>query len=570
MNNPTFIIVDLFCGFGGTTTGFTAAQINGEGICKIIACVNHDPKAIKSHWLNHPAVTHFEEDIRTLDLTELSKIVKYNQAIYPDAYLILWASLECTNFSKAKGGQPRDADSRTLADHLERYITAINPDYVQIENVVEFMSWGPLDDNGKPLSRKNGSDFMRWRKEICSLGYYDEWKEMNSADYGAYTSRNRLFGCFAKNDLPIVWPQATHSKKATGGMFGNMDKWKPVKEVLNFKDEGESIFGRKKDLSDKTLERIYAGLIKYVANGDESFITKYFSGRPAGKVISTDSPAGTILTKDGQALVQAHFLLKYNSLNGKTGVHIPPSVEEPAPTVTCQGRLGVVTGEFLQHYYGNGFSTSMEDPCPTLRTKDGAALVSPQYFIDKQYGSGTKHQSIDVPAGSITQIPKLNLVEACKFIMPTNFNNQPISIEEPMQTITANRKHHYIVNPSHGGHSTSTDKPCPVIVARQDKAPLYLVQAEGGAVVVEVFESDSEIASRIKVFMAAYGLIDIKMRMLRIPELLRIQGFSDQYQMVGTQADMKKFIGNSVHPSVPKAWAEALGNRLQSLKVKVA
>ena len=570
MNNPTFIIVDLFCGFGGTTTGFSSAEIDGENICKIIACVNHDPKAIKSHWLNHPEVIHFEEDIRTLDLTELTKIVNYNQALYPDAYLILWASLECTNFSKAKGGQPRDADSRTLADHLERYITAINPDYIQIENVVEFMSWGPLGDNGKPLNRKNGCDFMRWRKEICSLGYYDEWKEMNSADYGAYTSRNRLFGCFAKNGLPIVWPQATHSKKATGGMFGSMDKWKAVKEVLNFDDEGESIFGRKKDLSDKTLERVYAGLIKYVANGDKSFITKYFSGRPEGKIISTDSPAGTILTKDGQALVQVHFLLKYNSINGNTGKHIPPSIDEPAPTVTCQGRLGVVTAEFLQHYYGNGFSTSMEDPCPTLRTKDGAALVKPKFFIDKQYGSTNNHQSIEVPAGSITQVPKLNLVEACKFIMPTNFNNQPISIEEPMQTITANRKHHYIVNPSHGGHSTSTDKPCPVIVARQDKAPLYLVQAENGEIAIQVFETDNEIAIKIKVFMAAYGLVDIKMRMLRIPELLRIQGFSDQYKMVGTQADMKKFIGNSVHPSIPKAWAEAMGRRLIEYKIKVA
>lgn len=113
MNDPIFLIVDLFCGFGGTTTGFVNAEINGNKLAKIIACVNHDPKAIKSHWLNHPDVKHFEEDIRTLDLSELTKIVNYWKGIYPNAYLILWASLECTNFSKAKGGQARDADSRT-------------------------------------------------------------------------------------------------------------------------------------------------------------------------------------------------------------------------------------------------------------------------------------------------------------------------------------------------------------------------------------------------------------------------------------------------------------------------
>src|SRR5690242_13136777 len=200
---PTFIVVDLFCGAGGTTTGFAMA----EGYAQVIACVNHDPKAIKSHWRNHPEVVHYEEDIRTLDLNALVELVQQWKNRFPDALLILWASLECTNFSKAKGGQPRDADSRTLADHLDRYVIALNPDYIQIENVVEFMSWGPLDEKGKPISRKNGQDYMRWRKSICDHGYVDEWKELNSANYGAYTSRNRLFGIFARPGLPIAWPE---------------------------------------------------------------------------------------------------------------------------------------------------------------------------------------------------------------------------------------------------------------------------------------------------------------------------------------------------------------------------
>lgn len=289
--NPVFYYIDLFCGAGGTTTGIVQAQHDAGQVAEVLACVNHDPKAIKSHWLNHKEVKHFEEDIRSLDLTELTKIVNKSRLQFPDAYIVLWASLECTNFSKAKGGQPRDADSRTLAGHLERYVVALEPDYIQIENVVEFMSWGPLDENGKPISRKSGRDWMGWRNKLCSLGYYDEWKEMNSADYGAYTSRNRIFGCFAKTGLPIVWPVPTHSKKASQNvMFGDLKKWKPVKEVLNFKDEGESIFTRKKPLSDKTLERIYAGLIKYIAKGDTSFISKYYSGKPANMVISVNSP----------------------------------------------------------------------------------------------------------------------------------------------------------------------------------------------------------------------------------------------------------------------------------------
>lgn len=468
--NPTFLIVDLFCGFGGTTTGFIQAQVKGCNVAKVIACVNHDAKAIESHWKNHKDVIHFEEDIRTLNLTPLKNIVQVAQAQHPNAYLILWASLECTNFSKAKGGQPRNADSRTLAEHLFRYVEAINPDYVQIENVVEFMSWGPLDENGKPISRRNGEDFMAWKNKMCSYGYFDKWQELNSADFGAYTSRNRLFGCFAKQGLLIVFPEPTHSKKAGKNLFENLKPWKPVKEVLNFEDEGESIFSRKKPLSDKTLERIYAGLVKFIAKGDTS------------------------------------FLLKYNSINGKTGIHHPPSIEQPAPVVSTQGRLGLVQTKFLTHFYGNGFNTSVNQPCPTLTTKERVALVD------------------------------------------TNF----------------------ILNPSHGGHCTSAEAPCPVIVARQDKAPLYVVNASTGQLQINIAETDTDIAIKIKQFMAAFGIADIKMRMLRVSELLKIQGFPANYQMTGNQTDQKKFIGNSVVPVVVKHWAETLAIKLINDKIKVA
>ena len=570
MVQPVFLIVDLFCGFGGTTTGFADARANGGSkIAKIVACVNHDPKAIKSHWLNHPEVKHFEEDIRTLDLTELVALLNENRLLFPDAKVILWASLECTNFSKAKGGQPRNADSRTLAEHLERYILALDPDYIQIENVVEFMSWGPLDDKGKPVSRKNGSDYMRWCREICALGYHTDWRELNSANFGAYTSRNRLFGCFAKHDLPIVWPQPTHSKKPSAmGMYGDLKKWKAVKDVLDFTDEGKSIFDRPTALSDKTLERIYAGLVKYVANGDTAFISKYFSGRPAGKVSSVESPAGTITTVGNQALIEAEFLVKYNSM-GKDGSYKPPSINDPAPVISTQNRIYLAQAKFLAHYYGNGYCTSTDEPCPTLTTKERCSVINPTFFIDKHFGTA-QNQSIHQPAGTILPTDKHRLVEAMPFIMPTHFGNNPSSIESPSPTITANRKHHYIINPSWGGNPGSVDEPCCVVVARQDKAPLYFVQVDEGPVQIAIYDTDTAISIKIKQFMVVYGLVDIKMRMLRVSELLRIQGFPEQYKMVGNQSDQKKFIGNSVVPHVVKAWAEAMAFKLIEQLQKVA
>lgn len=535
MKEPIFLVIDLFCGFGGTTRGYELAELDGCGIAKVFACVNHDPKAIKSHWLNHPDVKHFEEDIRTLDLTELISLTSQFRIKYPNAYVVLWASLECTNFSKAKGGQPRDADSRTLADHLDRYITALNPDYIKIENVVEFMSWGPLDNKGKPISRKNGEDWMRWRRHIDAFGYRDEWREMNSANFGAYTSRNRLFGVFARPELPIVWPEPTHAKAPSRmSIHGDLKKWMPVKDVLDFADEGESIFTREKPLVDATLERIYAGLVKFIAKGDTAFLSKYFSGAPSDKNISTDGPAGTIKTRDGQTLIQAAFLSK--NYSGKPeGKNI--SVEGPAGTITTfGGSHALVQPEFLMHYYSNGGETSsLDDPCPTVTRRDGKALVSAEPFI-----------------------------------MPTNYDNKPKSVDEPSPTVTASRRHHYLINPPWGIQMRDVENPSPVLIARQDKAPLYLVQVEGGPMSIAVYEGDSEIMIKIKKFMAVYGLVDIKMRMLRVPELLRIQGFPADYKMVGNQSDQKKFIGNSVVPHVVKAWAEAMGRRLLETNRKVA
>ncbi|MBD5585904.1 MAG: DNA cytosine methyltransferase, partial [Clostridia bacterium] len=146
------LYIDLFCGAGGTSTGVNTSLLDGEACAKVIACVNHDANAIASHAANHPDAMHFTEDIRTLELSPLVAHIRKCRAENPGALVVLWASLECTNFSKAKGGQPRDADSRTLAEHLFRYIEAIDPDYIQIENVEEFQSWGDVDENGRPIS----------------------------------------------------------------------------------------------------------------------------------------------------------------------------------------------------------------------------------------------------------------------------------------------------------------------------------------------------------------------------------------------------------------------------------
>lgn len=616
----SMLYIDLFCGAGGTSTGVENARLDGEQCAKVIACVNHDANAIASHAANHPDALHFTEDIRTLELSPLIEHLAKCKAQYPGAAIVLWASLECTNFSKAKGGQPRDADSRTLAEHLFRYIEAICPDYIQIENVEEFMSWGDMDENGKPISMEKGKSYLRWVRNVKKYGFDFDHRILNSADFGAYTTRKRFFGIFARKGFPIVFPQPTHCKGGHKDMFGQLEKWKPVKDVLDFSDEGTSIF-REKSLAEKTLERIYAGLIKFVAGGKEAFMIKWnsmsrngkyqapgidepcpvvstqnrlgvaqvcflskqFSGHPESKNVSVEEPAGAITCKDHHAFISAY----YGGKDHNSSVEVPAatlttkdrlafvsahygngfnrSINEPSATVTTKDRFSLVSPFFMNYYSGGGQHGSINEPCPAVTTVPKQRVVAP-IFIDQQYGN-SKPASTDKPLGCITANPKYNLVKCCPWIMNTNFSNVGSSIEEPAQTVTANRKWHYLMNPQFNSAGGSVDNPCFTLIARMDKMPPYLVATETGRVAIEIYDTDSPMTRKIKEFMALYGIVDIKMRMLRIPELKKIMGFPEDYTLVGTQADQKKFIGNAVEVNMARVLCEALARKI-SCKLK--
>jgi DNA (cytosine-5)-methyltransferase 1 len=454
-DKPLILEIDLFCGAGGVTTGSVRARLGKYQPVKVIACVNHDELAIESHRRNHSNTIHFNEDIRTLCLDQLVELVNYYRRKHPEAILLLWASLECTNYSKAKGGEPRDPDSRSLPNEMFRYIDALQPDYFYYENVEEFRAWGPLDENGRPLNMKKGREYLKWCKTIKNCGYHYEYRVLNSADYGAHTKRKRLFGIFAKADRPISWPAATHSETPKQNMFGMLQPWKPVWELLNFEDEGKSLFTRSKPLVENTLKRIYAGLQKYVLNSDS----------------------------------------------------------------------------LIMKYYGNGDNMeSINDPAATITTKDRLCLVQTAW-LDKAYTGKHNHQSIDSPAGAITTVPKMNLVSVkIPFLMKYfSGGNHLKNVDSPADTITC-IDHHCLVQGKLGEDYSYL----------QDK------------------DSDTPTMTKIKAFCRKHGIVDICTRMLRVPELKRIQGFGDDYYLAGTKTDQKKFIGNSVPPPVVRALLEAL------------
>lgn len=443
-----FFAVDLFCGAGGETEGLEEAVTGGRKCAKVFACVNHDPTAIESHSANHPDTLHYVEDIRTLDTSGLRELAAAVRKHHTASKIILHASVECTNFSNAKGGLPRNPDSRTLAEHLFRYIEAIDPDYVTVENVREFQYWGGLDADGKPLSHDRGRCYVRWVNRVKKYGYDFESRILNSANYGAYTSRERFFGIFAKKGLPIRFPEATYAKNGEEGLFGSVKRWKAVSDVLDLEDEGESIFERSKPLVDATLRRIYAGLRKFT---DRQFLVKHFSGDDAGKCQGLGRPAGTVTCKDHHSLVSLRF---------------------------------------FDNQYGTGVATSIEQPC-----------------------------------GALVGHPKQNLV-TCLMVSGYGWPTYPLS------------------------------RPCPTIVASQEKSPIYIVNAKDG--ILSDRTGDSAQMKELKRFCREKGIGDIRMRMLKVGELKRIMGFPEGYRLCGTLGQQKKYIGNAVEVNMARCLCEAL------------
>lgn len=518
------LYIDLFCGAGGTSTG-----VFESGAARVVACVNHDAGAIKSHEANHPGVLHFTEDIRTLNTAPMVSRLNEERKRNPEAKIVLWASCECTNFSNAKGGKPRDPDSRSLAEHLYRYITAIDPDYVQIENVVEFLDWGPLIEvNGKltPDKKKKGESFNKWFHHIKEMGYFGEWRVLNAADFGAYTSRKRLFIQFAKEGLPITWPIPTHDRQS----------WKACREVLDLDNFGQSIFLRNKQLCDATLKRLTEGIRKFAA---PQFVVRYMSG--PGHVHDIDKPCVTITTEKNLYIATSRFITRYFSGAGHN-----TSIDNPCGTLTTVPHQYPVTVTFIDNYFGHGFSSSINDPIGTICTKEHRYPVTAS-FLANYYSGGGQLRSISSPSPSLTTVAKPRLVQ-CRFIDQTFGQSKPVGIEAPAPALLTNTHYNVI---------TGLESPAPFI------------SMENGKVIYDLYENDSESMVELKKTMMEYGIGNIYMRSLTIEESLELMGFPKHYKLIGTKTQQRKYIGNAVEVNMAKHLVLALANSIRE-EAKVA
>ena len=341
----TLTMADLFCGAGGTSTGAVQAA-ESLGMSVNLTAVNHWDRAVSTHSANHPGSRHLCASIDSLNPRDLFKEGQLD---------LLWGSPECTHHSRARGGRPMLDQSRATAWCITRWAEALRPSVVMVENVPEFLEWGPLGVDGKPLQSRKGETFQAWIQTMRSIGFTVDWRVLCAADYGDPTTRRRLFVQAVRGRRQILWPEPTHTRELD--LFGR-PQWKSSGEhAIDWSLPITDICDRKRPLAPKTMARIREGLSKH---GGRPFIVAMEHG---GRTVSAAQPLPTVTCARGGAMGVAYLLPQQS--DGR----LRP-VTEPCPTVSTSGAIALVI-----EYYGNGKARPVTEPLPTVTCNDRFALV---------------------------------------------------------------------------------------------------------------------------------------------------------------------------------------------------
>jgi DNA (cytosine-5)-methyltransferase 1 len=465
----TLTAVDLYCGSGGSSTGLVQAAKEKGYKVKLLA-INHWQVAVATHSANHPDVEHLCTGVDQVDPRQLQR-----DGVLPKTLDLLWASPECTYHSRARGGKPIDDQKRATAWCVIRWIEALMPSTILVENVPDFESWGPLKritKNGKhewvPDPKRKGEIFLAWVKAIESFGYSVDWQVCNSADFGAATARERLFIQARKGRKKIQWPEPTHvskKQKAPTLFTSSLQSHRPASEIIDWSKQGRSIYFDpkyiKKPLAENTLSRIYAGLHKY--SGLPFFVPQY--GGDPSRTESIKSPLSTIVGDGGKGLVQPIIVI----LKGQS---IARGIDSPLPTLTTEGHLALAQAELKPFTVGVGgpqggqAPRSTDEPLRTVLTKNHQGIVQP-YFI--KYYQGSDACSIDEPLPTITaNYEHMGLVQPC--IIKYYGNDDASPIDYPLPTVTCNDRfglmQPYLVILRQHADAQSVDEPVRTICAQ--------------------------------------------------------------------------------------------------------
>ena len=591
------IVVDIFAGGGGWSTAYELAT--GQ---HVHVSINHNPAAVSMHTVNHPQARHYTADVREVCPYEATQ-----------GRQVGWLHLspDCTDHSQAKGGQPRSRAIRSLAWMTIRWAGTVKPDIISLENVVQILKWGRLIAKRDPatgrvvtldLARDAATGRMvnrvadpgervpvqnqflvpdpkvagrNWRRLVTMLrdmGYVVESRVLNAADYGAGTTRKRLFMLARRDGEPIVWPEPTHFKNPAKAQ----KRWRPAADGIDWSNEGESIFERKRALAEATMRRIAYGMKRYVLNTADPFIVPIANWSRDGMRSAKDSLSTiTAQPRGGSHAVVAPILA---GVGGRAGQSEPRPADQPGFTTTRKYDTALIAPTLVQVGYGE-----REGQAPRALDIGQPVGVAPAggvkhalvtSFLAQANGgfNATPGHDARAPASTITNTgSQQQLITAHLTTLRRNCIGR--QMDETVPTITAGAEHHGLVE-----YQLSPNDEAGAL-----RVAAFLMRYHGsGGQWGDPHNPASTFTTRDRLALVTvyvrgtpYVIVDIKLRMLTPAELYDLQGFPKGY-IIDRGHDGRKFtkseqvhmVGNSVSP--PPAIALISANAPQDLFLRKA
>ena len=414
------IIIDLFAGAGGESCGIHEAYNKNNEKIKLFA-VNHWQQACETHAANFPQDECICQDIQTIIPTDL---VKPGESVE-----LMWASPECTHFSTARGGKPMDNQSRCTPFDIIRWATMLDIKRLIIENVPEFTTWGPLNAENRPVPEERGSFFAMFINSLRGCGYDVDWRICNAADFGAPTTRKRLFIQAVKKNSGkyIIWPHPTNTESIEDdGLFSqDCRPWLSAASIIDWSIPCQPIDDRKRPLAPATMRRILNGIIKHWEKAAEPFLIRYNSGD--NRHSSIHDPMPTLDTSNRYGLISPLIAEMYGT--GKCR-----DINRPLSTVSCSGAHHAVIQPLITSIGQTSSPNRTRDitmPLSTICTKQEHCLVQP-LFIPQQSDGSVK--PVSRPLSTIATAGAISIVEP--LIMEYYGNGQCRPSSEPLGTVT--------------------------------------------------------------------------------------------------------------------------------------
>ena len=426
------IIVDNFAGGGGASTGMELAAGRPVAIA-----INHDPDAILLHKTNHPYTEHLQASVWDVDPVAVCR---------GRPVVLSWFSPDCKHFSKAKGSALVDRNIRGLAWIVLRWAAKVRPRVIMLENVEEFQTWGPVR-KGKPIKKKAGQTFRKWKQQLSDLGYVIEHRELIAADYGAPTTRKRFVLVARCDGRPIVWPERTHAPRDSEEVkSGKLKPWRSAAEIIDWTLTGYSIFATREEIWDtygvraqrplkpNTLRRIIRGIDKFTIKSGNPFIVDCnHSG--GGHIKDIREPINTVTGKHTGGVASA-VAVPYTFSN--TGGSVGDSVAGPVHTIRTAGGQVLASANLMSigQTGGGDRIRDMRDPVPTTVSKQECCAVAAnliQYHTEqseKVRGQSMEDPVMTVDSSNCYGLASCNLVEYYG-------NGNPIDVTDPLHTVTA-------------------------------------------------------------------------------------------------------------------------------------